>query len=352
LSPTSTFDVAHEITAPGRGDLSSARLEEHLQATLKRLKKLGVGAGACVACALPEGPDARTAAMAAELACANFAPLPAEGSIDEYQELLLKTNPDLLLLHSGAHPAREAGCALGIPIANVLRHFEAGVFTLEAELTPCWNQQWTMHWSGQPAEPAWKNQARGVPVVLVAPGSAYRGLANRLDAVHRVIGITAPDLEHLPLPHTIEHIAAECVRMLRRYRPHGPYALAGWQTDGLVALEMARLLEEEGDRVVLLAMLDASNLFRAPATSWLGRLLRPKYRPFSDVMAEALRRYQLRPWFGKILHLRPSGKSDPPSQIAPHGFVSYEIPAEMLAEPNVQIVATILAAELVRSDNA
>jgi len=343
------------ISAPGRGALSSSRLEEHLQATVKRLKKLGVRPGARVASVLPEGPDVVTAAMTVKLAHADFVPLARCTALEQYRSLLLEASPDLLLLPSGAHPARVAAHSLGIPIANVLRHFEAGIFTLEADIAPMW--------TAEPPPLAWKNHPRGMPVVLITPGPVYRRLANRLDAVHPVVGITPPSLEHLPLPHTIEHIAVECVRILRRYRPQGPYALAGWRIDALVALEMARLLEEAGEKIAFVAMLDASALFCSPAALGLGairrvlfaamtRLRRP---PTWDFMAEALRQYRPQPWFGKILHLRPSGQSDSKNQsgtslewrhIAPHGFTSYDAPAEMLAEPNVQCVATILAAEL------
>jgi hypothetical protein len=333
---------------------------------VKRLKKLGIRPGAYVASALPEGPDATTAAMTVKLADANLATLSHRASCDQYRTLLLRTDSKLLLLHTGAHPAREAARSLGIPIANVLRHFEAGIFTLEPEIAP--------PWPAEPPTPKWKNRAHGVPVVLIAPSPAYRRLANRLDSIHPVVGITPPSLEHLPQPHTVEHVAAECVRMLRRYRPQGPYALAGWRADAVVALEMARLLEEEGEKVVFVAMLDASALFASPAASPFTALSTAIRRTFEsalklfsrksaapfDFMAEALRQYHPRPWFGKILHLRPNRQSSLPKRgesrlewrsIAPHGFASYEAPSEMLAEPNVQIVATILAAELVQAKN-
>lgn len=335
------------IRAPGRGNLTPARLEEHLHATVKRLKKFGIRPGACIASVLPEGPDTTTAELTANLARANFIPLAPRASSEIYEALLVKTFPKLLLLPSGPHPARDPARRLGIQIANVLRHFEAGVFTLEADTFI----------AAAPA-PAWKSRAHGVPVVLIAPGPAYRRLANRLDAVNPVVGITPPSLEHLPLPHTFEHIAAECVRILRRYRPQGPYALAGWRIDGVVALEMARLLEEEGEKVVFVAMLDASALFSAPESRWrkFTKLLRRKSIPPCAFMAEALRQYHARPWFGKILHLHPAVQSDPVydhrldwRSIAPQGIASYIAPAEMLAEPNVQTVATILAAELVQA---
>ena len=339
------------ITTPGRGSPTPAQLAEHLLATVKRLKKLGVRPGDSVASLLPEGADAMTARLAlTAFPNAKFAPLDPAGQIESQ---LLKIRPKLLLLHPGEHPARAHALFIGIPVANVLRHFEAGVFTLEAAV-------FLPHAGEVPLRraPAWKN--RGTPLVLIAPALAYRRLANRLDAANPVIGITPPSLELMSLPHTVEHIAAECVRMLRRYRAHGPYGLAGWRTESLVALEMARLLEEEGERVAFVALLDASSLFHPPFGR-LGRAIaavkgffQKKSQPSCEFMAQALRQYRPQPWYGRILHIRPSGQ---PSErhamfewrdIAPHGVACHDAPAEMFAEPGVETLAGILASELDR----
>ncbi|HEV1286081.1 MAG TPA: thioesterase domain-containing protein [Bryobacteraceae bacterium] len=329
--------------APGRGGLTPVRLAEHLQSTVKRLKKLGIRRGDCVASLLPEGPDAMTFRLAlAAFPDAKFAALDPGVEIESQ---LLTIQPRLLLLHPGEHCARAVAFRLGIAVANVLRHFEAGVFTLES--------------AGEvPPLQASTSRSRGTPLVLIAPGLAYRRLANRLEASNPVIGITPPSLELLLLPHTIEHVAAECVRMLRRYRAHGPYALAGWRTEGLVALEMARLLEEEGDKVVFVALLDASALFQSPrgrirrAFVSLKGLLRNEPKPSCEFMAEALRQYRPQPWYGKILHIRPYRETSERlarfewRDIAPHGLAEFKAPAEMLVEPNVHIVAEILASQL------
>jgi hypothetical protein len=256
-----------------------------------------------------------------------------------------------LLLHPGEHSARAAAFRLGIAVADVLRHFEAGVFTLEADAS--------LPWAGEvPPLRASTWRSRGTPLVLIAPELAYRRLANRLEGSNPVIGITPPSLELLLLPHTIEHVAAECVRMLRRYLAHGPYALAGWRTESLVALEMARLLEEEGDKVVFVALLDASALFQSPrgrirrAFVSLTGLLRNEPKPSCEFMAEALRQYRPQPWYGKILHIRPYRETSERlarfewRDIAPHGLAEFQAPAEMLAEPNVHIVAEILSSQL------
>jgi hypothetical protein len=340
------------ITAPGRGELSLARLEEHLRVTVKRLKKLGLRQGDTVASLLPGGPDALTASLALDaFPLAKFVALDPSAARETYLSVLTKINPRLLLMNLGEHPAADVARRLGIPVANVLRHFEAGVFTLELAVAPL---------REAPAlTPAWKS--RGTPLVLVAPADAYRHLAKRLDATNPVIGITAPSLELLPPPHTIEHVAAECVRILRRYRPHGPYALAGWRSEGLVALEMARLLEEEGEHIAFVALLNAADLFIpivGPIRRMflpIRRLLRGKSKPVCQFMAEALRQYRPRPWYGKILNIQPGGEPNAGiawfewRDIAPHGFTSFEAPDGMLVEPNVETVATILASELEQS---
>ena len=43
---------------------------------------------------------------------------------------------------------------------------------------------------------------------------------------------------------------------IRQIQPHGPYLLGGWSMGGLVAVEMARLLQADGEETRLLAMLD------------------------------------------------------------------------------------------------
>jgi aspartate racemase len=57
---------------------------------------------------------------------------------------------------------------------------------------------------------------------------------------------------------TIEEIAARYVGELRRFQPEGPYSIGGYCFGGNVAFEMARLLEEQGQPVALLALMNCS----------------------------------------------------------------------------------------------
>ncbi|HVP00810.1 MAG TPA: thioesterase domain-containing protein [Bryobacteraceae bacterium] len=332
------------LAEAGRQPPTPERLAEHLWATRERLKAFGIRTGDSVVSLLPGGPDEDTARMAVEASLARFVPLTDGGSRRKFISRLSEIRAKLLLLHPGPHPSREAAFSLGIPVADVLRHFEAGVFTLEAAV---------------PSPSVHERRASdAVPLVLIAPGAAYSRLSAHLDPEHPVIGITPPTLEHMPPPHTIEHIAAHCVRILQRCRAHGPYALAGWQAEGLVALEMARLIEEEGEKVSFVAMLDATDLFCPPRSlvrRAVSRVVRRKLTPSCEPLAGALRRYRPYPWCGKIIHLAPAGQPEPRpawfewDRIAPHGLTSHFAPAEMLTEPNVRIVAAILATEMERA---
>nr|WP_262987091.1 non-ribosomal peptide synthetase [Streptomyces sp. CBMA156] len=62
---------------------------------------------------------------------------------------------------------------------------------------------------------------------------------------------------------TVEEQAQRYLRELRSVLPDGPYLLAGWSFGGLVAFEMARLLEEQGNPPGFLGIIDVG----APAST-------------------------------------------------------------------------------------
>ncbi len=53
-------------------------------------------------------------------------------------------------------------------------------------------------------------------------------------------------------------MAALYLGEMKSVQPAGPYSLGGWSLGGLIAWEMARQLEERGEEVALLALLDSS----------------------------------------------------------------------------------------------
>ncbi|HEY8209175.1 MAG TPA: amino acid adenylation domain-containing protein [Myxococcaceae bacterium] len=105
-------------------------------------------------------------------------------------------------------------------------------------------------------------QGGGAPLYCVHEGGGtvlcYLPLANRLGPSQPVYGF-----EHLrpggPPPNRVEDMAREYVDALVRRQPRGPYHLIGRCTvGGFAALEMGRLLLEQGREVGLLALLATS----------------------------------------------------------------------------------------------
>ncbi|HXA13803.1 MAG TPA: thioesterase domain-containing protein, partial [Opitutaceae bacterium] len=85
----------------------------------------------------------------------------------------------------------------------------------------------------------------------------YANLARHLGADQPVYAFKACDADRLEEFDTIEKVAANYVRELRRFQPDGPYALGGYCFGGNVAYEMARLLEQQGEQVSLLTLINS-----------------------------------------------------------------------------------------------
>ncbi|MCF7697207.1 amino acid adenylation domain-containing protein, partial [Mycetohabitans sp. B2] len=108
-------------------------------------------------------------------------------------------------------------------------------------------------------------QPRGVrpPLFCVHPVTGlswhYRGLADHLEANQPLYGLQARGLDGVSSPaFTIEAMAMDYIQQIRRIQPHGPYCLLGWSFGGKVVHSMATQLEQQGERVALLAVLDAT----------------------------------------------------------------------------------------------
>ncbi|WP_375765651.1 amino acid adenylation domain-containing protein [Archangium gephyra] len=83
----------------------------------------------------------------------------------------------------------------------------------------------------------------------------YLELSRRLHPEQPFYGLQAPaDLES---HGTLEALATHYVDAIQQVQPHGPYLLGGWSMGGRVAYEMARQLQQRGEPVALLAIIDA-----------------------------------------------------------------------------------------------
>jgi thioesterase domain-containing protein/acyl carrier protein len=88
----------------------------------------------------------------------------------------------------------------------------------------------------------------------------YRNLALKLEPGHPVYGIQ-PEINARGeyAQTTIRDWAATHIRTLRRVQPQGPYMIAGLCAGGVIAMEMARQLQEAGERTSYVGILDAAD---------------------------------------------------------------------------------------------
>lgn len=109
---------------------------------------------------------------------------------------------------------------------------------------------------------------------------SFAGFASHFDADQPVYGLQARGLDGKTSPNTsIELMAADYVHAIRAVQPDGPYYIGGFSAGGIVAFEMARVLQAAGERVDILALLDTKIESRAESslaasTQRLSRLVR------------------------------------------------------------------------------
>ncbi|XRQ13792.1 amino acid adenylation domain-containing protein [Actinomadura welshii] len=99
------------------------------------------------------------------------------------------------------------------------------------------------------------------PVFFVHPAGGlawgYLQFQRHLGPDQPVYGLQARAFTQAELPGSVAEMAEDYLEQIRAVRPAGPYHLAGWSLGGLVAYEMAVRLQAAGERVGLLALIDA-----------------------------------------------------------------------------------------------
>lgn len=87
--------------------------------------------------------------------------------------------------------------------------------------------------------------------------AAYRQLSRINDDV-AVYGLNCP---YLKTPQDWkcgpQHLTPQYLAEIRRRQPQGPYSLGGWSTGGICAFDAARALDNEGEKVEHLILIDA-----------------------------------------------------------------------------------------------
>ena len=94
---------------------------------------------------------------------------------------------------------------------------------------------------------------------------SYAQLASELAGVFKVYGMEAPGLgQDGATADSLAGLVSDYTQRIRAVQPAGPYRLAGWSMGGVIAFEVARRLEQAGQRVASLVLLDAP--FATPDT--------------------------------------------------------------------------------------
>ena len=79
-----------------------------------------------------------------------------------------------------------------------------------------------------------------------------------IESGHPVYGLQAKGIDGVEEPFDrIEDMAQFYLDEIKQVQPHGPYLLIGYSLGGLVTLEMAQRLLSNGEKIALLAILDA-----------------------------------------------------------------------------------------------
>jgi thioesterase domain-containing protein/acyl carrier protein len=108
------------------------------------------------------------------------------------------------------------------------------------------------------------------PLFLIHPAEGnvllYRSLARHLGADQPVYGLQAAGLDgKSPVDARFEHAARRYIQEIRQVQPKGPYMLGGYCLGGTIALEVARQLQEAGEAIGLVAMIENFNI---KSTRW------------------------------------------------------------------------------------
>ncbi len=141
-------------------------------------------------------------------------------------------------------------------------------------------------------------KGREIPLICLHGGDGgtifYRNLLPYVGDSRPIYTIESPSLvdESLPiLAESVDVAAANYIKILREARPHGPYILAGYSYGGILAFEMARRLEADGEQVPLVILFDTEH---------------PNYKPRLLTKVERLKaiwgQSQGRPLFSRVIN--------------------------------------------------
>jgi thioesterase domain-containing protein len=103
----------------------------------------------------------------------------------------------------------------------------------------------------------------GEPPVFITHGMGgnvmdFYQVVKHIQSTHPIHGMQAKGIDGVDEPfENVEDMAQFFLDAIKKVQPSGPYFLIGYSLGGLVTLEMAQRLAENGEKVALLAMLES-----------------------------------------------------------------------------------------------
>ncbi|MGV9478474.1 amino acid adenylation domain-containing protein [Gordonia aichiensis] len=121
---------------------------------------------------------------------------------------------------------------------------------------------------GLRSTPQHSDPAAAPPLFVIHPAIglswAFTSLLPHLEPNRAVYGLQHPTLSGLPAPTSLGELAAYYAEQIQSVAPHGPYHLLGWSLGGIIAQEIAVILQGSGEVVGDLTILDSYVLADRP----------------------------------------------------------------------------------------